>query len=80
MSNYCAMRRVVLKKKSILQDKIRWVPKRQRNSYTQRNKQPLAPLLDNLTELYECSTEGNIEFQWAQIHSLPLKDKRMYSQ
>ena len=46
---------------SALPNKVSRVTEGLDSSFAQNIQEPLAPLIENLTELYECSAEGRTE-------------------
>ena len=77
--NFTAIRWLLLKENSVLLNKAGRVKKGQKNSFVQNIQEPLAPLLDHLTELYECSVEGKAKYEKKRIHWLLLKTPKCIS-
>ena len=76
-SNLSAPRWVLLQEKSVLPSKCSRVTKGQENSFAQNIQEPMAPLLEHLTELYKCNAEDNAKYEKV-IYWLLLKHQNVF--
>ena len=67
-NNISAARRLLLRERSALLNKASRVTEGPESSFVQNIQEPLAPLLENLTELYQDSAEGKTEDKEMVIH------------